>query len=460
MDTGGKTFIFCYLIQTKSDAQPGRKKAPSGASTRSQDKETDLKTTPIFPSAACIRRAVPWVALVLACSARAGESVEVMHWWTSGGETAAVGKFKEALSVRGVEWKDLAVGGADNQRTLLKTRVGKGSPPDAAQINSDVRAYAANPGNLANLNDVAAKGGWDDALPAPVQRYAKLGGKNYVAVPVNVHRNNVMWISAAGLKKIGASAPPKTWDEFFAMAEKARAAGMIPLAMAEDSWVNFMFMQVAYGTMHTDAFRKAFYDADEAALKGPGMVQAFEVMRKARGYSDRGAATRRWNEATQMVIQGKALAQVNGDWVKGEFTLAGKKPNVDYFCIPVPGSGSGHVFSSDAFMFFRNAKSPSAQVALAETLMDKDAQVAFSLIKGSVPVRMDADVSGFDACARQSYADFVAGNKDGTLAAAPSMLQTPARIAAWRDVVLAFWNDDSMTAQQAANRMLAAARAN
>ncbi len=399
------------------------------------------------------------LAGLAAAPVQAAETVEVIHWWTSAGETAAVGKFKEALAAKGVEWKDLAVGGADNQRTLLKTRVGKGSPPDAAQINSDVRGYAANRDNLADLSALAIKGGWDSVLPAPVQRYAKLNGSTYVAVPVNVHRQNVMWINADALKKLGGTAP-RTWDEYFALADKAKAAGMVPLAMAEDAWVNFMFMQVAYGTMQPDAYRKAFYDADDALLKGPGMVKAFEVMRKARGYVDRSASTRKWNEATQMVIQGRAFSQVMGDWAKGEFTLAGKKPGADYLCIPVPGSGSGHVFNSDAFMFFKHGKESPGQMQLAQVMMDKDAQVAFSLAKGSVPVRMDADVSKFDDCARQSYADFVAGGKNGSLAAAPSMLQTPARIAAWRDVVLAFWNDDGITPQQAADKMAAAAKAN
>lgn len=405
------------------------------------------------------------VATATACwalvsPAAAAESVEVVHWWTSGGETAAVGKFKEAFAAKGYEWKDLAVGGADNQRMLLKTRVGKGSPPDAAQVNTDVRAYAADRSNLANLDALAAKEGWDSVLPAQVLRYAKMGGASYAVVPVNVHRQNVMWINAAALKKFGADAPPKTWDEFFAMADKAKAAGMIPLAMGEDTWVNFFFIQVAYSTMTPDSFRKAFYDADESAMKSAGMVQAFEVFRKARSYVDRSASTRKWNEATQMVIQGKAFAQVMGDWAKGEFVQAGKKPNEDYVCAPVPGSSNGHLFNSDAFMFFKHGKDSAAQVALASTFMNKEAQQAFSLLKGSVPVRTDADVSKFDDCARKSYADFVAAGKSGTLAAAPNMIQTPAKIAAWRDVFLAFWNDDTMTAQQGVDKMAAAAKAN
>ncbi len=405
-------------------------------------------------------------AVVTACAcwtpvspAWAAESVEVIHWWTCGGETAAVGKFKAALTAKGVEWKDLAVGGADNQRVLLRTRVGKGNPPDAAMINTDVRGYAANRDNLADLNALAAKGKWDSVLPEPVQRYAKMGGGTYAAVPVNVNRHNLMWINVEALKKLGGTAP-KTWDEFFVLADKAKAAGMLPLAMAEDTWINLIFMQAAFGIMPSEAFRNAFYDADDALLKGPGMVKAFEVMRKLRGYADRSASARKWNEATQMVIQGRALAVMMGDWAKGEFTLAGKRPGVDYLCVTSPGSGNRHMFNSDAFMFFRHGKESPGQMKLAEVLMDKDAQVAFSLAKGSVPVRMDADVSKFDECAKQSYADFVAGGKDGTLTAAPAMRQTPARINAWRDVVLAFWNDEGMTPQQAADKMAAAAKAN
>ena len=408
----------------------------------------------------CAASGLMLAAALIAPPSWAGESVQVMHWWTSGSEAAAVAKFKEALSAQCVHWKDVAVGGGDNERMLLKARFVKGDPPDAAQVTADALTYAANPGSLVDLTAVAEKGKWDAALPEVVRRYAKLSGKNYVVVPVNVHRQNMMWISSQGLKRIGASAPPKTWGEFFAMADKARAAGMVPLAMAEDTWVNFMFMQVAYSTMQPDAYRKAFYQSDAAALSGAGMVKAFEIMRRLHGYADRGASSRKWNEATQMVIRGKAFAQVMGDWAKGEFTVAGKKPNVDYFCAALPGTSDGYQFNSDGFMFFAHGGERSGQLTLAEVLMDPNAQSAFSLVKGSVPVRTDADVSRFDACGKQSYSDYLSAGKSGSLTAAPQMLQTPARIAAWRDTVLGFWYDDSMTPQQAAQRMATAVKAN
>ncbi|CAE6836008.1 ABC transporter substrate-binding protein [Paraburkholderia nemoris] len=400
------------------------------------------------------------VSALVAPRTWAAESVQVMHWWTSGSEAAAVEKYKSALAARGVEWKDAAVGGGDNERLLLKARVVKGDPPDAAQVTADVLTYASNQNNLVDLTAVATSGKWDAALPDMVRRYATMGGKNYVVVPVGINRQNVMWISADGLKKIGASAPPRTWNEFFAMADKARAAGMQPLAVAEDTWVNFMFMQVAYSAMQPDAYRKAFEQFDVASLKGPGMVKAFEMLRKLRGYADRGASTRKWNEATQMVIRGKAFAQVMGDWAKGEFTVAGKKPNIDYFCTPLPGTENGYQFNADGFMLFRRGAQKQSQLTLAEVLMDKRAQTAFSLVKGSVPARVDADVSQFDECSKQSYSNYLSASKHGTLTAAPQMTQAPARIAAWRDSVLSFWYDDTMTPQQAADRMAAVVKSN
>jgi ABC-type glycerol-3-phosphate transport system substrate-binding protein len=54
---------------------------------------------------------------------------------------------------------------------------------------------------------------------------------NYVAAPVNVHRVNWMWANSDVLKKAGVAAMPKTWDEFFAAADKLKKAGLIPWPM-------------------------------------------------------------------------------------------------------------------------------------------------------------------------------------------------------------------------------------
>ena len=75
------------------------------------------------------------VAAVLACGAARSAEVEVLHYWTSGGEAKSAQVLKQMLDEKGDTWKDFAVagGGGGNAMTALKTRVIAGNPPAAAQ---------------------------------------------------------------------------------------------------------------------------------------------------------------------------------------------------------------------------------------------------------------------------------------------------------------------------------------
>lgn len=131
--------------------------------------------------------------MVAGASVQAGE-VEVLHWWTSGGEAKSVGELKKIMQAKGHTWKDFAVagGGGDNAMTVLKSRVVSGNPPSAAQIKGPAIQEWAAEGVLANLDGVAAAEKWDSLLPKVVADIMKYKG-NYVAAPVNVHRVNWMW---------------------------------------------------------------------------------------------------------------------------------------------------------------------------------------------------------------------------------------------------------------------------
>lgn len=64
------------------------------------------------------------------------EDVEVLHWWTAGGEAAALGVLKDDLATKGVGWKDMPIagGGGTDAMTVLRARVVAGDPPTAAQM--------------------------------------------------------------------------------------------------------------------------------------------------------------------------------------------------------------------------------------------------------------------------------------------------------------------------------------
>ncbi|HEX9844316.1 MAG TPA: ABC transporter substrate-binding protein, partial [bacterium] len=270
--------------------------------------------------------------------ALAGE-VEVLHWWTSGGEARSVAELKKMLESKGDTWRDFAVagGGGENAMTVLKSRVVSGKPPTAAQVKGPgIQEWGAE-GVLANLNDVAKAGNWDGLLPGVVSNVMKYQG-NYVAVPVNVHRVNWMWANPEVFKKAGAKLPT-TWEEFATAADKIQKAGFIAVAHGGQPWQDAtVFESVALGVGGAEWYKKAFVDLDPKALNGPQMEKSFATLRTVQKYIDKDAANRDWNLATAMVITGKAAMQFMGDWAKGEFTAAGKAPGKDYVCMPAPGT--------------------------------------------------------------------------------------------------------------------------
>lgn len=103
-------------------------------------------------------------------AARAEESVEVLHWWTAGGEAAALNVLKEDLAAKGVAWKDMPVAGGSGVQamTALRARVTAGVPPTAVQmLGFDIREWSEM-GVLSNLDTLAGPAGWDKVVPQAI----------------------------------------------------------------------------------------------------------------------------------------------------------------------------------------------------------------------------------------------------------------------------------------------------
>ena len=402
------------------------------------------------------------VGLALASFSALASEVEVLHWWTSGGEAKSVAELKKIMTSKGDTWKDFAVsgGGGENAMTVLKSRVVAGNPPTAAQIKGpSIQEWGAE-GVLANLSATAQAGRWDTLLPPVVSNAMKYKG-NYVAVPVNVHRVNWMWVNPAVFKKAGAKVPT-TWAEFPAAAEKLQKAGFIAVAHGGQPWQDFtIFESVVLGVGGPEFYQKAMVKLDPAALKSPTMEKAFNTFRTVRKYVDKDFSGRDWNLATQMVIQGKAGMQFMGDWAKGEFAAAGKKPGTDYLCLDAPDTAGDFTFNIDSFVMFTQ-NSPDAkkgQADLASAVMSPEFQEVFNLNKGSIPARLDVKLNKFDDCAKKSNADFVASSKKGALvpSIAHQMAVPAATTGAIQDVVTQFFNSD-MSSKNAVEKLAAAAK--
>ncbi|MEP6588548.1 MAG: ABC transporter substrate-binding protein [Polaromonas sp.] len=403
------------------------------------------------------------VFVIAGTSAMAGE-VEVLHYWTSGGEAKSVAELKKIMESKGHAWKDFAVagGGGDNAATVLKSRVVSGNPPAAAQIKGPAIQEWAAEGVLANMDPVARAEKWDSLLPKVVADVMKYKG-NFVAVPVNVHRVNWMWANAAVLKKAGVAGMPKNWDEFFVAADKIKKMGLIPLAHGGQNWQDFTtFESVVLGVGGPKFYSDALVKLDQKALTGETMKKSLETFRKIKGYTDAAAPGRDWNLATALVMQEKAAFQFMGDWAKGEFIAAGKVPGKDFLCAAAPGTANAFTFNVDSFAMFKlkNAAAQKAQADLSAAIMGTEFQEIFNLNKGSIPVRLNMNMAKFDDCAKLSGKDFVETAKTGGLvpSVAHGMAISPAAEGAIKDAVSQFWNDDKISVDEAQKRIAAAAK--
>ena len=394
---------------------------------------------------------------MLATTARAEPQVEVLHWWTSGGEARAIQVLVDDFKSAGGTWTDMPVagGGGDAARVALKARVLSGNPPTAFQMKGpSIQEWYEEGALTTSIDAIAKEENWDGVLPAAIANHMKCEGM-YCAAPVNVHRIDWFWANPAVLAKAGV-AMPTTWDQFNAAADKLQSMGITPLAHGGQSWQDAtVFEAVALGVGGNDFYRKAFVDLDMATLGGATMAKVFDQMRKLRGYVDANFSGRDWNLATAMVMNGEAAFQIMGDWAKGEFTAAGKVAGKDYLCAPTPGSG--YLYNVDSFAMFdvKGDDKVTGQNLLAKLILDKKFQKVFNLAKGSIPARVDVDLGEFDYCARRSAYDMEVTSGSGGLlpSFAHGMAMRNAQAGAIIDVVTAHFNSDQSSAEAA--KMLA-----
>ena len=401
------------------------------------------------------------VSATMATGAVAAESVEVLHWWTSGGEAAALGVLKKDLESQVITWNDMPVagGGGEAAMTALRARVTSGNPPSAVQaLGFDITDWAKQ-GVVANLNDLAGKEGWDNVVPTALQKFYKHDGK-WVAAPVNVHSTNWVWANKAVLDKAGVNTMPQNWDEFIVALDKVQKAGYVGLAHGGQAWQDAtLFDGVVLTTGGVDFYNKAFVQKDHKALNSATMVKAFDRMSQLRSYVDKDFSNSDWNLASAMVIEGKAGFQIMGDWAKGEFLKAKKVQNKDFLCMRVPGTQGMVSFNSDQFMMFKvGADSQGAQTKLAKAIMNPSFQSAFNVVKGSVPARTDVPNTAFDDCGKKGMADLADANKSGQLVGSMAHGHAvPASIKnGFYDVITGHFNG-TMTSAAAAKAMAEAA---
>ena len=364
----------------------------------------------------------------------------VIHWWTSGGESAAIRQFADAYNQAGGQWVDNAVAGADQARATAINRIVGGDPPTAAQFNTSKQFHdLIDQGLLNNVDTVATKENWAGIFPQSILDSIKVNG-HYYAAPVDIHMPAWFFYSKPVFAKAGIAGDPKSFDEFVGDLDKLKKAGVIPLALGGQPWQEKITFDAVFADVGgPDLYLKVYRDRDQNAVKSDAFKKVLASFKKLHDYVDAGSPGRNWNDATALVISGKAGVQIMGDWAKGEFSAAKQAPGKDFGCFPGFGPRSPYLVAGDVFVFPKtdNATAIKAQNLLATVMTSPQAQVAFSAKKGSIPIRPDVDVNQLDMCAKEGIA--IMKDKSRQLPN-PEMLLSPDMQGALTDVITNFWN--------------------
>lgn len=414
-----------------------------GAVQAFSDWEDKMKTIKTFLTASTLLGAT---ALAQAAD------LEVTHWWTSGGEAAAVAEFAKALEEKTDHtWIDGAIaGGGNTARPIMISRMTGGDPMAATQFNHGRQAEELiEAGLLRDLTSLAEEEGWRDVVkPVSLLDSCTIDGQVY-CVPINIHSWQWLWLSNKAFEDAGVPVPTN-WEEFVAAAPALEEAGKIPLAIGRQPWqTSGAFQVLLVSVVGPDVYLKVYRDKDAEVAAGPEVAKAFQAADQARKMAEK-STVQLWQDATNLLITGQAGGQIMGDWAQGDFQLAGQVAGEDYTCLPGLGVHEVLMTGGDAF-YFPSVDDPeitAAQEDLASIMLAPETQVAFNLKKGSLPVRGDVDLEAANDCMRKGLEILASGNTVPDT----NQLMTQDTLTQVNDLFAQFFADPNLTPEAAQER--------
>ena len=376
------------------------------------------------------------------------QTAEVLHWWTSGSEQAALAEVRKAFEAKGGTWVDTPIAGGSNARAAAVNRMLGGDPAAVFQfsIGQQLRELA-DQGLLANVGKIAEEENWDEKLPPLIVKAAKYDG-DYIAAPINIHGENWMFYNKAVLDDAGIDVPT-SWDDFIAAAKKLKAAGVTPIGLGGQPWQErIMFNSVLLGVGGREFYADLYSTLDDDLLESDTMHQVFETFAALKPFVDESSPGRNWNEATNMVIKGDAAFQFMGDWAKGEIIAAGIEPGTTVGCAFAPAVDTAYIMTVDAFAFsaMDGEDATPAQEKMAQVMLEPDVQIAFNMKKGSIPARLDVPSDSFDACAQKAIKTL---QDKKTHLVSTGLFGVPSAVSgAIDDSISNFWNSADMSPKE------------
>ena len=342
-------------------------------------------------------------------------TLEVLHWWTAPGEKEAVDALLDVYKRDHPQVSVInnAITGSRNAHDQLTARMTNGTPPDTFQSSGggDLLHWVAYNGRddsetkMEPLDDLAKSQNWKAVLPQALLDVVTYNSKIY-GIPLNVHRMAVVYYN----KKIFADnglTPPSTMAEFKAVGDALKAKNIVPLAVgSKNGWpVSLMAMDGLFAASGTADFRDSYLAGNEDPAD-PRVVSMLNDAAQMLSYANDDRDAIDWDQAAQMLVDGKAAMTVMGDWAKGFFVSKGLRPDVEFGQAAMPGAKGVFVFITDTFALPKGAPGRQAALDFLTLVGSAKGESVFNPIKGSTPPRTDADLTSYDVLAKSNAEDF------------------------------------------------------
>mgnify|MGYP000044069544 FL=1 len=373
----------------------------------------------------------------------------VGNWWTSGGEFAGINGvyelYKKAHPGVEVVHGGIAGGGGVNFKAANLTKLQGGDPFDVFMLHAGAEVEQYDPAKYLTPVEAIVEKTQGSVMPEDLKKLLTYEGHIYT-VPMNIHRGNVLWVNKKVLADNGLKTPT-TWDEFFTVAEALKGKGIVPLshggANGFEAAQTFEVVLMSYA----GADGMAGLTGGTKSWSSPEVTQALETYKKVLTYTNADRNALSWDQATKLVIEGKAAMNIMGDWANGEFKVAGKT-DADYEGVPAPGNKGMFMLVSDGFAMPLQAPNKANAEAWLEMIATKEAQETFNINKGSICSRTDCDYSAFDTYLKSSAADFKVSRVLPTITHGSAIV--PSWQAAYYDIIKLFEANGDVAAAQAA----------
>jgi glucose/mannose transport system substrate-binding protein len=334
--------------------------------------------------------------------------LEIYHWWTSGGEADAINAL---VAYFNTQYPDIAViqspvaGGAGYVfKAVIKPLVLAHEAPDSFQLHA---GYEGRPyydgGYLDPITSLYTDQNWASVFPPVILDMVKFGS-DYYAVPLDIHRQNVLWYNLPILKSNGIDPSTLTsWTALFTACDKLVSAGIAhPIVLGDQgAWAAAHVLETMIASeglsFYQDWINGKVTDANSAQMK-----DALTLFEKYLAYVNDDHSALTWDQATARVISGQAVFNVMGDWANGEFTKANKVFGTDYGAMATPGTQGIYGLVVDCFEHPKGVKHPDQSLDWLKIVGSKDGQDAFNPLKGSISPRSDSDISKYGAYQQMS----------------------------------------------------------